>query len=85
MDTGTGTIPGRAIGAAVVEVAANVKDAGRFCRERREQLLIDCPLSVDAVQTAGVLALCDLALLPVQPLPDAGSGDRRGRLPTEAE
>ena len=30
----------------------NVKDAGRVCRERHEHLVIDCPLSADAVQTA---------------------------------
>ncbi len=32
-------------------------------------LVVDCPPSVDAVQTAQALELCELALIPVQPSP----------------
>jgi chromosome partitioning protein len=53
----------------VVDAVDNVRDAIQAWRERQEYLVIDCPPSVHAVQTAEVLAACDLALIPVQPSP----------------
>lgn len=50
---------------AVDDVAAAVADA----RAGYTHVVIDCPPSVHAVQTAQVLASCDLALIPVQPSP----------------
>jgi chromosome partitioning protein len=50
---------------AVDEVRAAVQDV---C-ETHEYLVIDCPPSVHAVQTAEVLAICHIALVPVQPSP----------------
>ncbi|MCB1724869.1 MAG: ParA family protein [Chromatiaceae bacterium] len=50
---------------AVDDVDAAVGDA----RARFDFIVIDCPPSVHAPQTARVLALCDVALVPVQPSP----------------
>jgi chromosome partitioning protein len=50
---------------AVDDVGAVVKASHR----EHEYLVIDCPPSVHAIQTAQVLAMCDVALIPVQPSP----------------
>ena len=50
---------------AVDDVPAAVQDS----RGGYEYVVIDCPPSVHAVQTGQVLAVCDLALIPVQPSP----------------
>ena len=50
---------------AVDDVPAAVQDS----RDGYEYVVIDCPPSVHAVQTGQVLAVCDLALIPVQPSP----------------
>jgi len=50
---------------AVDDVAAVVEAAHR----EHEYIVIDCPPSVFAVQTSRVLAMCDVALIPVQPSP----------------
>jgi chromosome partitioning protein len=50
---------------AVDDVASVIKSLNR----EHVYLVIDCPPSVFAVQTSRVLALCDVALIPVQPSP----------------
>lgn len=50
---------------AVDDVAAQVREH----RQSHKYILIDGPPSVHAVQTAQILAMCDLALIPVQPSP----------------
>jgi chromosome partitioning protein len=53
----------------VVDAVDDVGAAAQNARARHENIVIDCPPSVHAVQTAEVLALCDIALVPVQPSP----------------
>jgi chromosome partitioning protein len=50
---------------AVDGLAAEVNNS----RKSFVNLVVDCPPSVNAVQTAQALDLCDLALIPVQPSP----------------
>lgn len=54
---------------AVVDAVDGVAAAVEANRAAHRYLVIDCPPSVHAVQTAEVLSLCDLALIPVQPSP----------------
>lgn len=54
---------------AVIDAIDNVGAAVHRARDHYEYVLIDCPPSVHAVQTAEVLAVCDTALIPVQPSP----------------
>jgi chromosome partitioning protein len=53
----------------VVDAVNDVREAVRSARATHEYIVIDCPPSVHAVQTAEVLALCEIALVPVQPSP----------------
>ncbi|MGR8919635.1 MAG: ParA family partition ATPase [Gammaproteobacteria bacterium] len=53
----------------VVDAVDDVRAAVQGARATHEYLVIDCPPSVHAVQTAEVLALCHIALVPVQPSP----------------
>lgn len=53
----------------VVDAVDDVPAAVRATRDGHAYVVIDCPPSVHAVQTGQVLALCDLALIPVQPSP----------------
>jgi chromosome partitioning protein len=50
---------------AVDDVSAAVQAAGAA----HEYIVIDCPPSVHALQTEEVLAICHIALVPVQPSP----------------
>lgn len=54
---------------SVVDAVDDVVDALRLAQKNHEYILIDCPPSVQAAQTAKVLDLCDVALIPVQPSP----------------
>jgi chromosome partitioning protein len=53
----------------VVDAVDDVRAAVQTARATHEYLVIDCPPSVHAVQTADVLAICHIALVPVQPSP----------------
>jgi chromosome partitioning protein len=53
----------------VVDAVDNVTAAVHDTRTLYEHLVIDCPPSVHATQTAEVLEICDVALVPVQPSP----------------
>jgi chromosome partitioning protein len=53
----------------VVDAVDDVRAAVQTARATHEYLVIDCPPSVHAVQTAEVLAICHIALVPVQPSP----------------
>jgi chromosome partitioning protein len=53
----------------VVDAVDNIRAVVTASRETHEYLVIDCPPSVHAVQTGEVLAMCNLALIPVQPSP----------------
>jgi chromosome partitioning protein len=53
----------------VVDAVDDVRAAVQSARATHEYLVIDCPPSVHAVQTAEVLAICHIALVPVQPSP----------------
>jgi chromosome partitioning protein len=54
---------------SVVDAVDDVGAAVQAARAAYEYILIDCPPSVHAVQTAEVLAICHIALVPVQPSP----------------
>ena len=54
---------------AVVSAVDDVASIARSLHREHEYLVIDCPPSVFAVQTARILAMCDVALIPVQPSP----------------
>lgn len=54
---------------AVIDAVADVQGAVHAAQTGHRYVLVDCPPSVHAAQTAGVLTICDLALLPVQPSP----------------
>lgn len=53
----------------VVDAVDDVRGAVQSARATHEHIVIDCPPSVHAVQTAEVLAVCEIALVPVQPSP----------------
>ena len=53
----------------VIDAVDDVRSAAQAAASTYEYLIIDCPPSVHAVQTAEVLAICQLALVPVQPSP----------------
>lgn len=53
----------------VIDAVDDVRSAAQAAAGTYEYLVIDCPPSVHAVQTAEVLAICQLALVPVQPSP----------------
>jgi chromosome partitioning protein len=53
----------------VVDAVDDVRAAVQGERATHEYLVIDCPPSVHAVQTAEVLEICHIALVPVQPSP----------------
>lgn len=53
----------------VLDAVDDVSAAVAGSRDGQAYIVIDCPPSVHAVQTGQVLALCDLALIPVQPSP----------------
>jgi chromosome partitioning protein len=53
----------------VVDAVDDVNAAVQAARETYEYIVIDCPPSVHALQTAEVLAICHIALVPVQPSP----------------
>jgi chromosome partitioning protein len=57
------------VGPPVFDAVTDVADALRAVAGRYEHVLIDCPPSVDAVQTDAALAVSDLVLIPVQPSP----------------
>lgn len=59
----------RAGGVAVVDANHGLEAQIRDTRLHYEYLVIDCPPSVHALQTTQVLAVCDIALIPVQPSP----------------
>ena len=54
---------------AVIDAVENLSDQIHTVRDRYDYIVIDCPPSVHAVQTAQALGLCDIALIPVQPSP----------------
>lgn len=54
---------------AVIDAVDDIGDAVRRERDAARFLVVDCPPSVQSWQTREVLALCDLALIPVQPSP----------------
>jgi chromosome partitioning protein len=54
---------------AVLDAVDDVDEVIEASHREHEYLVIDCPPSVFAYQTARVLALCDVALIPVQPSP----------------
>jgi chromosome partitioning protein len=54
---------------AVVNAVDDVTTAVESSHREHAYIVIDCPPSVHAVQTAQVLAMCDVALIPVQPSP----------------
>ena len=54
---------------AVIDAVENLSDQIRTVRDRYDYIVIDCPPSVHAVQTAQALGLCNIALIPVQPSP----------------
>jgi chromosome partitioning protein len=54
---------------AVVNAVDDVAGVVESSHREHDYLVIDCPPSVFAVQTARVLAMCDVALIPVQPSP----------------
>jgi chromosome partitioning protein len=54
---------------AVVDAVDDVTAAVEAARRQHAYVVVDCPPSVHAVQTGKVLAVCDLALIPVQPSP----------------
>jgi chromosome partitioning protein len=56
-------------GLPVVDAIEDLPDALARRGGQFEHVLIDCPPSVDAVQTLEALCLSDLALIPVQPSP----------------
>jgi chromosome partitioning protein len=53
----------------VLDAVDDLPGALETARRRYEYLVLDCPPSVHAEQTAQALELCDLALIPVQPSP----------------
>jgi chromosome partitioning protein len=53
----------------VIDAVDDVRSAVQTARGTHEHIVIDCPPSVHAVQTAEVLSICQLALVPVQPSP----------------
>jgi len=53
----------------VIDAVDDVSGTVAASRGDHAYIVIDCPPSVHAVQTGQVLALCDLALIPVQPSP----------------
>ncbi|HYQ70762.1 MAG TPA: ParA family partition ATPase [Gammaproteobacteria bacterium] len=53
----------------VIDAVDDVSAAVQVACERYDYVVIDCPPSVHAVQTAEVLAICHVALVPVQPSP----------------
>jgi chromosome partitioning protein len=58
--------------AGAVTVVNAVDDVGlvvKSLHREHEYIVIDCPPSVHAMQTSQVLAMCDVALIPVQPSP----------------
>jgi chromosome partitioning protein len=54
---------------AVVNAVDDVESVVRSSHREHGYIVIDCPPSVHAVQTARVLSMCDVALIPVQPSP----------------
>jgi chromosome partitioning protein len=54
---------------SVIDAVDDVTAAVQAARDAYEYILIDCPPSVHAVQTAEVLAICHIAMVPVQPSP----------------
>ena len=56
-------------GLPVVDAIGDLRDTLARRGGQFEHVLIDCPPSVDAVQTLEALCLSDLALVPVQPSP----------------
>lgn len=53
----------------VIDAVDDVRSAAQAAAGTHEYLVVDCPPSVHAVQTAEVLSICQLALVPVQPSP----------------
>jgi len=53
----------------VIDAIGDVRDTLSRRGEEFEHIFLDCPPSVDAVQTLEALRLSDLALIPVQPSP----------------
>jgi len=53
----------------VIDAVDDLRSAAQAAVGTHEYLVVDCPPSVHAVQTAEVLAICQLALVPVQPSP----------------
>ena len=53
----------------VVDAVHDIDGAIAAANANHHYVVVDCPPSASADQTAQVLALCDLALVPVQPSP----------------
>jgi chromosome partitioning protein len=62
-------LAGSAGAVTVVNGVDDVDAVVESSRREHQYIVIDCPPSVHAVQTARVLAMCDVALIPVQPSP----------------
>lgn len=60
---GEGTVP------AVYDAAGGLDASYEQAVSRYRHIVIDCPPSVQAPQTHAALAVCDVALIPVQPSP----------------
>jgi chromosome partitioning protein len=62
-------LTGRDDAVTVVDAVDDVSTAVQAACATHEYIVIDCPPSVHALQTAEVLAICHIALVPVQPSP----------------
>lgn len=54
---------------SVLDDEGDLLEVVRDARNRYDHILIDCPPSVDAVQTREALQACRVALIPLQPSP----------------
>ena len=63
------TLADRDDAVAVMDATDDVAGAVRRTRSQHRYVVVDCPPSVHAEQTAQALQVCDLALVPVQPSP----------------
>jgi chromosome partitioning protein len=54
---------------AILEASHELSDQVNELAQQYDYVVVDCPPSVHAPQTIDVLAVCDLALIPVQPSP----------------
>ncbi|MCO6413898.1 MAG: AAA family ATPase [Thiogranum sp.] len=54
---------------AVIDATSELEPTAREVAAQHSHLVIDCPPSVNAIQTHAALRISDLALIPVQPSP----------------